>query len=100
MSPPPETTFELTLPVLKQRGDPDPAKDVKTLQFILIVLAGRYSPSERALRPSDGVNGLFDDQTATWVKQFRRNEDLHVDGVVGKNTWRQLLELWVARFDE
>ncbi len=100
MSPPPETTFELTLPVLKQRGDPDPANDVKTLQFMLVVLAGRYSPSERALRPSDGVNGLFDNQTTTWVKQFQRNEELHVDGVVGKNTWRRLLELWVARFDQ
>ena len=96
--PPPEATFELTMRVLQQLGDPAPATDMKALQFMLIVLAGAYSPAERALQPSDGVDGLFGAKTTSWVKQFQRSEGLHDDGIVGENTWRTLLELWVARF--
>jgi len=96
--PPPEATFELTMRVLQQRGDPDPAADVKALQFMLIVLAGAYSPVQRALQPSDGVDGLFSSKTTNWVKQFQRSEGLRDDGIVGENTWKGLLELWIARF--
>lgn len=96
--PPPETTFNVTLPVLRQLGDPDPATDVKTLQFMLITLAGSYSPFDRALQRSDGVDGLFGPKTTKLVKQFQRSEGLDDDGIVGQRTWRSLLELWVARF--
>jgi peptidoglycan hydrolase-like protein with peptidoglycan-binding domain len=98
--PPPEVGIQLNLRILKQLGDPVPEGDVKILQFLLLVLAGAYSPFDRALRPSDGVNGLFDDKTTNWVKQFQRREGLRDDGVVGKNTWTRLLELWIARFTE
>jgi peptidoglycan hydrolase-like protein with peptidoglycan-binding domain len=62
--------------------------------------APAYSPFERALQPSDGVDGLFGDMTTNWVKQFQRSEGLRDDGIVEENTWRRLLELWVARFTE
>ena len=98
--PPPEASFELAIRVLQQMGDPDPAADVKALQFMLIVLTGAYSPLERALQPSDGVDGLFGPKTTNRVKQFQQSEGLSVDGIVGENTWKSLLELWVARFAE
>lgn len=96
--PPPEAFFQLTARVLQQMGDPAPAADVMALQFMLIVLAGAYSPAQRALQPSDGVDGLFGDKTTNWVKQFQQNQGLRDDGIVGDNTWRTLLELWVTRF--
>jgi peptidoglycan hydrolase-like protein with peptidoglycan-binding domain len=98
--PPPEATFQLSLRILREMGDPVPAADVKTLQFMLIVLAGAYSPTERALQSSDGVDGLFGPKTTTWVKQFQQDEGLLDDGIVGEKTWRMLLEFWVARFTE
>jgi peptidoglycan hydrolase-like protein with peptidoglycan-binding domain len=95
----PEASLELVLPELQQPGDPAVVQPVKALQFMLIVLSGAYSPTERALRPSDGVSGRFGEQTTELVKQFQRGEDLYVDGVVGHDTWKRLLELWFARFD-
>jgi peptidoglycan hydrolase-like protein with peptidoglycan-binding domain len=97
--PPPQALFELLLPELQRPSDPALAKAVKALQFMLIVLTGAYSPSERALRPSDGVSGQFDEQTTELVKQFQRSEDLSVDGVVGHETWKRLLERWFERFN-
>ena len=96
--PPPEAFFQVDARILQQAGDPVSAPDVKTLQFMLIVLAGAYSPADRALQPSDGVDGLFGDQTTNLVKQFQRSQGLHDDGIVGKNTWRTLLELWIGLF--
>jgi peptidoglycan hydrolase-like protein with peptidoglycan-binding domain len=96
--PPPEAFFQLDARILQQTGDPAPAADVKTVQFMLIVQAGTYSPAERALQPSDGVDGIFGDQTANLVRKFQQSQGLHDDGIVGEDTWRQLLELWIARF--
>jgi peptidoglycan hydrolase-like protein with peptidoglycan-binding domain len=39
-------------------------------------------------------------ETTNLVKQFQQSEGLSVDGIVGRNTWKRLLELWVARFAE
>lgn len=97
--PPPEAFFQVDARILQQAFDDSaPAADVKTLQFMLIVLAGTYSPAERALQPSDGVDGLFGDQTTKLVKQFQRDQGLHDDGIVGKDTWGTLLEHWIGRF--
>jgi len=95
--PPPEAFFQVNARIL-QAGDPAPAADVKTLQFMLVVLAGTYSPAERALQPSDGVDGIFGDQTTNQVRKFQRSQGLHDDGIVGKDTRRTLLELWIGRF--
>lgn len=98
--PPPEAFFQVSARVLQQIGDPAPAADVMALQFMLIVLAGAYSPADRALQPSDGVDGLFGASTTNLVKQFQKSEGLRDDGIVGQDTWRALLELWITRFTE
>jgi|SRR6185437_12907225 len=97
--PPPEAFFQVDAPILQQAWDDlAPTAGVKTLQFMLIVLAGTYSPAERALQPSDGVDGLFGDQTTKLVKQFQRDQGLHEDGIVGRDTWGRLLEVWIGGF--
>jgi peptidoglycan hydrolase-like protein with peptidoglycan-binding domain len=94
--PIPQVQVTLLLLVLQQNGDPVPSDEVRCLQFMLAFTSGRYSPFERALRPSDGVDGLFGPKTYEWVRQFQANENLAVDGVVGTNTWTALLDRWTT----
>jgi peptidoglycan hydrolase-like protein with peptidoglycan-binding domain len=88
-----ESHVALSLPVLK-RGVPDHFEEVSCLQFMLIFTGGAYWPFERALRPSDGVDGIFGPKTEERVRLFQGNEDLAVDGIVGVNTWTKLLDRW------
>jgi peptidoglycan hydrolase-like protein with peptidoglycan-binding domain len=92
----PQVQVTLQLRLLKRNGDPVPSDEVRCLQFMLAFVSGRYSPFDRALRPSDGVDGLFGPATEQRVKQFQADEHLAVDGVVGKNTWTALLERWTS----
>ena len=39
-----------------------------------------------------GLDGVFGAQTLNAVKSYQRKEGLTVDGIVGCNTWRSLLE--------
>lgn len=98
--PPPEAFFQVTARVLQQLGDHVPAADVMALQFMLIVLTGAYSPAARALQPSDGVDGLFGANTTNLVKHFQKSQGLREDGIVGQDTWRTLLQLWIVQFTE
>lgn len=92
----PQVQVTLMLRILRQNGDPVPSDEVRCLQFMLAFVSGRYSPFERALRSSDGVDGLFGPETDRRVRQFQANENLAVDGEVGKNTWTALLERWTS----
>ena len=47
-------------------GRLDRREEVKTPQFLVVVLACACSPSKRVLRPSDGVDGLFCNKTPSW----------------------------------
>lgn len=40
-----------------------------------------------------GADGIFGDATASAVRKFQSDHGLTVDGIVGKNTWRKLLEM-------
>lgn len=42
---------------------------------------------------TNGVDGIFGNGTYNALKQFQKNNGLSVDGIVGKNTWRKLLNL-------
>jgi peptidoglycan hydrolase-like protein with peptidoglycan-binding domain len=92
----PQAQVTLSLRIPEQNGDPVPSGEVRSSQFMLAFTSGRYSPFERALRPSDGVDGLFGPQTDHQVRQFQANENLAVDGVVGTNTWTALLDRWAT----
>lgn len=92
----PQVQVTLLLRVLRQNEDPVPSDEVRSLQFMLAFVSGRYSPAERALRPSDGVDGLFGPVTDQRVRQFQTTEKLAVDGIVGKNTWAALLDRWTS----
>jgi peptidoglycan hydrolase-like protein with peptidoglycan-binding domain len=91
--PSPRTQVTLSLPILK-RGVTGHFEEVSSLQFMLLFTGGAYSPFERALKDSDGVDGIFGPNTEQWVRRFQGNEDLTVDGIVGKNTWTKLLDRW------
>jgi peptidoglycan hydrolase-like protein with peptidoglycan-binding domain len=93
--PPPEAHVTLHLPVLRQGGDPALTQEVMSLQFMLLFRGGRYAPFERALRRSDGVDGIFGPNTTQWVKEFQGNSNLEVDGIVGEDTWTALLNDWI-----
>ena len=45
----------------------------------------------RALRFNLSVTGSFNDETKKRVTEFQRNNNLTADGVVGANTWRELV---------
>ena len=47
----------------------------------------------------EGVDGFFGPRTATAVKAFQQQRGLLVDGVVGANTWRELVEAGYALGD-
>jgi peptidoglycan hydrolase-like protein with peptidoglycan-binding domain len=92
--PAPTTQVTLSLPILR-RGVSGHFEEVSSLQFMLLFTQGAYSPFERALKDADGVDGIFGPKTEERVRFFQGNEDLAVDGIVGKNTWTKLLDRWI-----
>ncbi|WP_305153902.1 N-acetylmuramoyl-L-alanine amidase [uncultured Clostridium sp.] len=42
---------------------------------------------------TNGVDGIFGNGTYNAVRQFQKNNGIGVDGIVGQNTWRKLLNL-------
>ena len=42
---------------------------------------------------TNGVDGIFGSGTHTAVREFQKTRGLSVDGIVGQNTWRKLLNL-------
>jgi murein L,D-transpeptidase YcbB/YkuD len=79
----------LTLPVLRQGAGPRSA--VSRLQHIFNDFA-RADDDE----PVFDESGVFGPKTDTAVREFQDDHDLGVDGIVGKNTWKALLEQWMT----
>ena len=42
---------------------------------------------------TNGVDGIFGSGTHTAVREFQKTRGLSIDGIVGQNTWRKLLNL-------
>lgn len=42
---------------------------------------------------TDGIDGIYGNCTRTAVIKYQRKKDLNADGVVGKKTWKSLLEI-------
>lgn len=67
-----------------QRGE-----NVRILQQYLRDIAQDYSTI-----PSIAVDGIFGSATENAVNAFQRYFGLDVDGIVGRNTWNRLIEVW------
>ena len=77
----------LDLPILKKGLEPARGPwVVKRLQLML---------NDRGGFPVLFVDGEFGSSTETAVKHYQQNENLTVDGVVGKQTWTSLLSRWL-----
>jgi N-acetylmuramoyl-L-alanine amidase len=63
-------------------GDGGP--EVQDIQRRLVALGLEIDPAERA--------GIFGSQTDAAVREFQRTRSLRVDGLVGPDTWGQLVE--------
>jgi peptidoglycan hydrolase-like protein with peptidoglycan-binding domain len=77
------------LPVLKTGSMPESGPTVvKHLQLML---------NERGGFPVLVEDGVFGATTETSVKHYQQNENLIVDGIVGKQTWTSLLSKWLLQ---
>jgi peptidoglycan hydrolase-like protein with peptidoglycan-binding domain len=83
------TAVSLTLPMLRQGGGPRSA--VSRLQHIF----NDFARSDDDAPPFD-ESGVFGPKTDAAVREFQKFNSLQVDGIVGKNTWKALLEQWMA----
>jgi peptidoglycan hydrolase-like protein with peptidoglycan-binding domain len=79
----------LDLPVLKTGSTPDTGPTVvKHLQLML---------NQRGGFPILIEDGEFGSSTEASVKHYQQNENLTVDGIVGKQTWTSLLSKWLLQ---
>ncbi len=62
---------------------------VRVIQYYLAVVAAYY-----ATVPEVAVNGIFDEQTDGAVRAFQQAFDLPVDGIVGRQTWQKLEDVY------
>lgn len=77
------------LPVLKTGSMPESGPTVvKHLQLML---------NERGGHPVLVEDGVFGSTTETSVTHYQQNENLTVDGIVGKQTWTSLLSKWLLQ---
>ena len=76
-----DNTINVFLPTL-HKGDS--GNSVKILQAFLI--AYEYSIG------ISGIDGEFGFDTESAVKQFQKNSEIEVDGIVGRDTWAELLK--------
>jgi peptidoglycan hydrolase-like protein with peptidoglycan-binding domain len=79
----------LSLPLLKIGSMPESGPTViKHLQLML---------NQRGGYPILIEDGEFGSSTEASVKHYQQNENLTVDGVVGKQTWISLLSKWLLQ---
>jgi peptidoglycan hydrolase-like protein with peptidoglycan-binding domain len=79
----------LSLPVLKVGSAPESGPTViKHLQLML---------NQRGGSPVLIQDGEFGSSTGASVEHYQQNENLTVDGVVGRQTWTSLLNKWLLQ---
>ena len=76
----------LSLPVLRRGSDPESGPTHLKLML-----------NERGGFPIVNVDGDFGPSTDQSVKHYQQNENLTVDGIVGKQTWTSLLSKWLLQ---
>ena len=81
------TEVQPTFPEVLRYGDEGVA--VSTVQYYLAFL-GYFLPEQ----PPVALTGVFDDDTRDAVYTFQSNYGLPVDGIVGRDTWNRLLNVY------
>ena len=77
------------LPMLKKGSEPATGPTVvEHLQLML---------NQRGGFPHLIEDGVFGAATESSVKHYQQNENLAVDGIVGKQTWTSLLSRWLLQ---
>jgi peptidoglycan hydrolase-like protein with peptidoglycan-binding domain len=84
-APQAEAQVTLSLPILRKGQHPG-EPPVERLQFMLNFVKGTDDLD---------VDGIFGPKTEAAVRAFQQNENLSVDGIVGKQTWTTLLRHWL-----
>ena len=79
----------LSLPVLRKGSDPESGPTV--VQHLQLML------NERGGFPILNVDGEFGSSTEQSVRHYQQNENLAVDGIVGRQTWTSLLSKWLLQ---
>jgi peptidoglycan hydrolase-like protein with peptidoglycan-binding domain len=79
----------LKLPVLRVGSQPDSGPTV--IQHLQLML------NERGGFPIVTADGVFGSTTAQSVKHYQQNENLTVDGIVGRQIWTSLLAKWLLQ---
>ena len=77
----------LGVPVLKKGVEPPTGPTVVAKLQLMLNQRGGY--------PHLVEDGVFGPATESAVKHYQGNENLTVDGVVGKQTWGSLLLRWL-----
>ena len=62
---------------------------VRVIQYYLSVIAAYYDTI-----PPLVINGVFDEQTETAVRAFQRSFELNDDGIVGRQTWQKMDDVY------
>ena len=84
-----DVQVNLKLPVLRLGSAPESGPTViEHLQLML---------NERGGFPIVNVDGDSGPSTGQSVKHYQQNENLTVDGIVGKQTWTSLLSKWLLQ---
>jgi peptidoglycan hydrolase-like protein with peptidoglycan-binding domain len=79
----------LSLPVLKKGASPSTHPVVvEKLQLML---------NQKGGFPVLVGDGIFGAKTEASVKSYQQNNNLTVDGIVGKQTWTSLLSNWLLQ---
>jgi len=81
------TEVQPTFPEVLRYGDE--GVTVSTVQYYLAFL-GYFLPEQ----PPVALTGVFDDDTRDAVYTFQSNYGLPVDGIVGRDTWNRLLNVY------
>lgn len=77
----PYETIQIELPILRKGSK---GSEVRTLQKLLIINGCSVGKS--------GVDGSFGTDTLNGVKEYQKKRHLTIDGIVGINTWIDLLK--------
>jgi peptidoglycan hydrolase-like protein with peptidoglycan-binding domain len=79
----------LSLPVLRKGSEPETGPTVVKHLLVMLNQRGGFP-----ILVEDGDLGATTEES---VKHYQQNENLTVDGIVGRQTWTSLLSKWLLQ---